>query len=467
MNDTLYIPVNKRMGVSAGDTTQYVTTPTATGQNTTSYSIESDTVQVCSYGQSLSISAQGVPVLTTEPMFSSNLMLGDCVRRSNMRGTNFIPTGDGLLKPMVASAQSNHNEGEVISNSEANNLPLGSTAVGEDLVVSAANTFKHMLNIRRGLKDVDSVNLIATSAGDSGKSIEALSKGAVPNLYGSLTDSVVKARAQSGENHPVAALLWTQGESNYGVGATKGDYKQKLKKLYKDFTDDMCTEQDLKPALIMYQTGGTYTRDSTDLAIGMAQLELGLSEDNMYLATPSYQYPNHPGGHLASNGYRWMGCQYGKVMDIVINKREQWKPTHMVKAKANGNSLYVTIYAPVPPLQIKPCFNGFDLTQYDNCGFTVKNAGQTNNVTRCEVVGPTTLKLTCESPVKAGDELWYAEKTLNNGIGNICDSDTTVAVHNYEYMELPSMSPKENLPEFVDKPYPLENWLCAAIIEIE
>ncbi len=58
--------------------------------------------------------------------------------------------------------------------------------------------------------------------------------------------------------------------------------------------------------MFTYQTGGTYTIDTYELAIGMAQLDMATEGGNIYGVCPSYPFPNKDSGHLTSNGYRWM-----------------------------------------------------------------------------------------------------------------------------------------------------------------
>ncbi|WP_330499529.1 hypothetical protein [Klebsiella pneumoniae] len=57
------------------------------------------------------------------------------------------------------------------------------------------------------------------------------------------------------------------------------------------------------------------------------------------------------------------------------------------------------------------------------------------------------------------------DKTSHNGNGCLKDSDPFLATENYVYTAGSGQYADENIPELVDKPYPLENWAWAQIIE--
>ena len=67
----------------------------------------------------------------------------------------------------------------------------------------------------------------------------------------------------------------------YGGDYTRGGYKAKVRQLYNDVIADFCAGQ-RPPAMFTYQTGGTYTIDTYELAIGMAQLDMATEGGNIW-----------------------------------------------------------------------------------------------------------------------------------------------------------------------------------------
>ncbi|HBR3480106.1 TPA: hypothetical protein L9S63_005477, partial [Klebsiella pneumoniae] len=101
----------------------------------------------------------------------------------------------------------------------------------------------------------------------------------------------------------IGAFCFLQGEWNYNPGYggdyTREGYKAKVRQLYSDVIADFCAGQ-RPPAMFTYQTGGTYTIDTYELAIGMAQLDMATEGGNIYGVCPSYPFPNKDSGHLTS-----------------------------------------------------------------------------------------------------------------------------------------------------------------------
>ncbi len=82
----------------------------------------------------------------------------------------------------------------------------------------------------------------------------------------------------------------------------------------------------------------------------MAQLDLATEGGNIYGVCPSYPFPDK-GGHLTSNGYRWMDMFFGKVMFRVLVLGEGWEPLHCTSATISDNYALLNYAVPYPPLQ--------------------------------------------------------------------------------------------------------------------
>lgn len=137
--------------------------------------------------------------------------------------------------------------------------------------------------------------------------------------------------------------------TSYGGDGTREGYKALQRQLYSDFVSDFCSQQQ-PPAMFTYQTSATYTSDSHELGVGMAQLDLATEGGNIYGVCPSYPFPDK-GGHLTSNGYRWMDMFFGKVMFRVLVLGEGWEPLHCTSATISDNYALLNYAVPYPPLQ--------------------------------------------------------------------------------------------------------------------
>ncbi|KAA5695052.1 hypothetical protein F3G20_27800, partial [Klebsiella pneumoniae] len=110
-----------------------------------------------------------------------------------------------------------------------------------------------------------------------------------------------------------------------------------------------------------------------------------------------------------------------------------------------------------PPLQFRSCYVGSSPTTYAAKGFRVTDDAGDVPVTRVDIVADTVVDITLGRETTGDVYLWYASQTGSNGNGNLFDSDTTVAVANYEFHEGTGQYTESNIPELVNRPYPLNN----------
>ncbi len=89
---------------------------------------------------------------------------------------------------------------------------------------------------------------------------------------------------------------------------------------------------------MLYQTSGSWTRDSTNMSIGEAQLDICAADANVMMASPAYAVTDK-GGHLDANGYRWLGMQFGKVLHRAIDRRQNWRPLQPLSVTLSGTFL--------------------------------------------------------------------------------------------------------------------------------
>ncbi|MGJ5822125.1 hypothetical protein ACSBQS_05735 [Serratia sp. H402Y] len=428
------------------------------------------------YSQSLGTQQEGWPALTREPTEDyDNLMLGDSVRPKSRTAAEFIPVGGAELKPLKAVVQSGDGA-TVLNDAQVASLQPGAPNEGEG--GAALVNFLRKLWLQKNCIERDpSRRFVMSSTGVNGRTIEELSKGASPELYQRPVQAVKQVKViadQINVSYAIAAFIFIQGEWNYngtrGGVQTKDEYKEKMTALFADMFSDMANGiagQKSPPAIFMYQTGATYTVDKYELGIGMAQWEFCKENANAYLVTPAYPFPDK-GGHLTSNGYRWMDMQFAKVMHRVLNEGQGWEPLGPIRTVRIGREIFVLYHVPSPPLQFRPAYVGRTPTMYADKGFRVTDiTGTTMPIESVEIVADTIIKITLASEPVGDAKLWYGDKTLHNGNGNVFDSDTFASLANYEYQAGSGQYADENIADLVGKPYPLNNASVQFCMQIE
>ncbi len=433
-------------------------------------------------GQSLSTGTEGWAALSTVAFEAENLlMFGDSVRPSTDRatgGSTWNPLGGAALKPLKAVTQS-IGGGSVLTDAEVSALPPGAVNEGETVDVGAVNFWRQLQNDFHGVSVNPARKIIVLNCGVQGRTVEELSKGHPYNHYNRVIEAVTKVKSYIASQQPgatvgIVAFLYMQGEWNYWTSTTGTHDRATFLELTKQLRIDLITDcaygicgQKLPPAWITYQTGGSYTDDTYNLAIGMAQLDMAEQVPGCYLATPVYQVTDK-NGHLDPNGYRWAGMQFGKVLHRILDRGLDWKPMKPIKVvRYSDDEILACFNTPSPPAKFKETYVVNTATMYPNKGFLVTDANGVVGVSSVTTVGQATLSVKLSAPATGDVYLWYAPKTTYNGNGNLCDSDSTIAPYNYEYHAGSGQYPSANITALVDKPYPLENWCCAFRIKVE
>lgn len=418
------------------------------------------------YGQSLSTGQEGWPALSKIARHG-NLMLGGATRPVSGSAAEFTPIGASTLQPLISVVQRG---ASVLTDAQVAALAAGDQALGEDPLVGMVNFAKLQHNQRLFVSNDTSRVFVASSAGVSGTTIEQLSAGASPNMFLRLVQAAEKVKSiatASGKSYGIVAVVFLQGEYNYdesfGGDTTKDGYKAKLSKLYDDIEAQVKTAisgQAEPPIFITYQTGAQYTRDDKGLAIGMAQLELSRERRNWYLASPAYPYTDK-GGHMDSNGYRWLSKQFGKVWARVVEQGRSWKPLSPIVAQVRSDEVLVSFHVPSPPLAFDNPYANSAAVSYPNKGFEVLVNGVSVGITSVQIVADTVVRIRLATSATGVVEIRYAGKTAHQGNGSLRDSDQTVADDVYTYAAGTGQYPAANIPSLVDKPYPLHNWCVA------
>ncbi|WP_228262574.1 hypothetical protein [Klebsiella pneumoniae] len=202
------------------------------------------------YGQSLSTNQEGYPALSKTPYSNlGNLMLGNSPRPNTRTGAGFTPVGSAILNPLKAVVQSGDGS-YVMSDADVAALPAGSGNEGEG-AVAAVNMLRTLFLRQVALLTDPSRLLVLASCGVNGRTVEALSRGADPELYNRIREAVSKIKAiADGESKTfgIGAFCFLQGEWNYNPGYggdyTREGYKAKVRQLYSDVIADFAQDRD-------------------------------------------------------------------------------------------------------------------------------------------------------------------------------------------------------------------------------
>ena len=294
------------------------------------------------------------------------------------------------------------------------------------------------------LKEKKKYNIIATSCGTSGKSIEDLSKESqVSNLYRdfSLTlESASKIAKQENKSIHCPAIFWLQGEWNYqghGSGlspdskptADKDEYKKQMLILKENMQSDIkkMYGQPDSPVFYTYQVGAQYTKGK-EMAIGMAQLEASNEYKDIICAGPVYPCSD-VGGHLDANGYRWYGEMLAKVYYKTTILKKDFKPLQPLKItrnKKNPNQIMIQFLVPKMPLVL----DEHTLKKEKDYGFEIYNQNIKQELTDIKIKKDCVI-LSCSRELLGTIEVIYGGSNTK-GHGNLRDSDKYKAFFSYE-----------------------------------
>ncbi|AXB75470.1 hypothetical protein [Novosphingobium sp. P6W] len=433
------------------------------------------------YGQSLGQGDETWPALSRTARLG-NLMLGGNTMSSADAGTfvQFTPTG---LQPLVAQTVNGSTRYDAAGEAA---LAPGNGSRGEPSNIGWANGAKARFNDYLVVSNATDRNFVTINVSKSGATIGELEKtpsegGTVYyNKYtGSLTQLITAVGAST---VTVAGISYMQGEHDYfqasghaSLNITYAAYKGKLTTMAANMQADAmaATGQTKPPAFMIYQTGGSYTRDVDSngvpgLHVGMAQLDFSLASDTAWMVGPAYPYTDK-GGHFDSNGSRWFGHQIAKVWSQVVIEGRDWEPLRPIKVWQEGTStIYVAYHVPCGPLVFdEPQLSGGAEYNGVNKGFRLTDDVGAIGISEVAIVRDTIIRITTSRAAGANPKVWYASQGQTSpGNGMVRDSDPSLASDNYVYEPDRGMYPTANIAQFVNKPYPLWNWGVAFVLPV-
>lgn len=291
-------------------------------------------------------------------------------------------------------------------------------------VVSCANALSRMY--RRYTHDI---NIVASTAGSSGSSLQTLIQSYISNVVTMQTN--MKSVADS-ENKSVGcfAIVFMQGESDYGGRENstpdKDDYKALLLQTKNALQQSCMTNlgQDRKPLFFIYQTSGSWVKDYTgidnsELGVSMAQIEFAQENDDVILISPAYQVTTYTDNHPSSNGYRWLGEMYAKAIWQTLYRG--WRFSNPIPKEFVREDKRIIIYVSSCILPLK--LDTWTLPRQTNYGFKVTADGTEVGITDIALEN-NAIVLTLGSSIAEATSVKVTYGGVGVGRGNICDSDT-------------------------------------------
>lgn len=384
-------------------------------------------------GQSYSVHADSERVLTTT-QYDGNLMLGTVIEGlAAPWASTFTPEGGAILSPLVSK------------NSEA-------------LMVSAINELKRLRNEQNGV-DSDLNHLYGTSeTGIGSRDIQTFIDGEGWTRLTTCIDGWVTAAAAAGYELNICGYVYLQGENDNTK--TYDYYYGKLRELFQKITamvkEKIPGNKDFP--FFLTSIGGYFAPADNLNQISRAQMDYCRNNANVHMVGPYQALPCPQNGiHLLSNSYRWLGAQIAKVMHSVISGHGR-TVFGIREVKHSGNTLWVGMDVPVPPLVFRTAYIENVATDFVDRGFTVldDSGSMIGDELSVEIVQPTVIKITCSRDLVGTVRLTLGDKTNHSGRHNVADSDPSISKYVWEIN--PDTTASDYIPALNDKNYRLVNW---------
>lgn len=417
------------------------------------------------YGQSLSAGLEGWPALSKLARFD-NLMMGQSVH-SLTDGTTWTPIGGSAAFQSLISTVRNSGVG-VMADAEVAQLAFGAGNAGETSLEGFLAQFRQAWLRARGKIGGDPANrFVAVSCGVGSKTVAELSQGADPEVFNRIRQAITLAKAQAdaaGLSFSVGGILYNQGENDYSA-TTYDAYASGLAQLFSDVracVGGQTGQAGILP-IYMVQTGGQYARDPLELQVARAQIQVAATVPGVFLCGGNAPQPDK-GGHLTSNGYRWLGNQAGKVAARTLIEGQGWEATRMIRAVVRDRTLVGLFHAPVGPLRFADPISGQAVQALpSNGGLYVADGAGEVPVVSCRLAGKQIVEWTLGRATSGTVRVWLGRQAGSQGLTWIADSDDTHLVDRYEYNAGSGQTADENIPDLVGLTYSAANFALADV----
>lgn len=358
----------------------------------------SDWVGVRSHGQSLSLGQIPASSAATNPPVSTTQPYGNVGFSTN--NNSFTSDTDTVI-PLIERAYTPENSVNPVCESPCS---------------GASNGLVERLVAERGLTwDALGTVVFSSSPGRGGTPISGLSKGTThyQRALDHVTNSVRLANS-AGKTFSELAILWTQGENNYGAGTGREDYLSQLRQYISDITADTIeiTGQSYPPMFISYQLGThrQYSRDVPTVALALRDAALdGISR----LSHPMYSGSYLDGVHCTNNTYLMFAKYYGRTVYKLLKDNQSGNKPGMhwldkIGEYRQGNIVELYFNVPTPPLVIDTDW----VLETVNYGFDIRDAANnyavSDIITSVSISGQNKVRIICSRPLTGTEQVTYA-----------------------------------------------------------
>jgi lysophospholipase L1-like esterase len=287
-------------------------------------------------GQSLSVGARALPVVSTNQPYGNLKLSTDHLPwpiDSNDTNLALVPLVEpiGRMAPNYPSSWPENIDGETPHTAMANELSaLVKANFGRDYVS------------------------VHSAVGEDGQGMVFLKKNAIPKgLNGRSyeaamieTKAIARLAKAAGKTYGIGAIIVTHGEADAG----NENYENQLRQLWQDYNNDLSaiTGQKEKIQMIVSQQNSCNDHSPSTRA------QWKVSDDfpgEIVCSGPKYQYHSAEGVHLTADGYRQMGEKYAQVYFERVILGHDWRPLEPTGVEHSNKVITVHFHVPVPPLR--------------------------------------------------------------------------------------------------------------------
>lgn len=375
--------------------TSSCTAPGTPGR-TASASVPWDISGILGTGQSLSVGAEGHPVISTaQPYGNLKLSTGHLPWPVDPEDSSLslVPLVEpiGRVAPAYPSSWPENIDGETYHSAMGNEITALSLAgLGRNLVTvhsAVGESGQGMIYLRKNPE----------KKGLNGRSYEA----ALVE-----TRAIARLARASSRTYGIGAIVLTHGESDAG----NADYEKQVRQLGQDYNTDLpaITGQSQRILMIVSQQNSCNDHSPSTLA----QWRIGVDYPADFVCSgPKYQYPSFEGVHLTSEGYRQLGEKYAQVYFKRVVLGEAWRPLEPLGALRAGRVVTVRFHVPVPPLvwdAVLAAPHPSAPEWRDAKGFEVSTAAGGRVAIESAVISGDSVVLTCASDPGPNARVGYA-----------------------------------------------------------
>lgn len=368
------------------------------------------------YGQSRGVGATAQPPLSIDQPYSNLTFAGG--------PKSAVGTGTSASKPLVEDSLGENG--------------ASGTNRGETPCSGMANWCVQTAAAEAAVDPADLI-IFSSAPGQGGSRINELWRGTIPytRLLGHVSAAKALANA-AGKGYVVAAVAFSQGESNADYGSPRATNAAQLVQLSTQLDEDIraITGQAEPVRLLIDQI--TYKATSTNGAIALSQLDAVAASPLIHLVSPIYHLPySSDGTHLTNSSTLRLGRAFGRALkQIIIDGREPdciWP----VSATVRGTRLSIQFRAPTP-LKI----DASALAPTADFGFRVLDDAGVVGLTNITTTG-WTVTMSLARALGATPRVRYALDALGTGLtilggasGNL--RDTTPGEHRVDGVTYPN-----------------------------